>query len=188
MSGVSVIGKSIILVSAAVGSIVGFLELKDRFFVAADVPPEVTVGSKSAVSTSNNDKTIASAALGKDKANAATPVEAAPSSVPTRSVLEQVLWQRVEEQLERYDCAQIAIDRLTASAVVIPKTETSHGFVGHTLEGAVLLQVSEAPQRVRLVGCAKGPSGEAAAVDMALRGFAEQIEKSAFFKENCKGE
>ena len=75
-----------------------------------------------------------------------------------------------------------------ATATTVPEEETSHGFEGHLLDGAVTLKGRSGPERIRLAGSGKGPTGAVSAVDMALRGFGDHLKLTEIFEENCRGD
>ncbi len=181
MSTNSFMAKSVILVSALVGGVVGLFELSDRLMVATEEDGEVT--TQSITGALDNSQTGATG--GESGGGQAASVES--RDAPTRSVLERELATRIEQQLQRYDCAGVAVEQVTATALVVPDEETTHGFEGHTLEAAVVLAGSDGPERMRLVGSGKGPTGAIGATDMALRGFEEQVTQTGIFKANCKG-
>ena len=187
MSSNSLIAKSVILVSALVGGVVGLFELGDRFMTSK--PSEDVVVSQSAASGSSD-----AAERGPDEADAAGETTVALSESVSSAdrgqgtALEREIAQRVSEQLMRLECGAVEVTRVTATATTVPEEETSHGFEGHLLNGAVTLQGANGPERIRLAGSGKGPTGAASAVDMALRGFGEHLTVTEIFEANCRGD
>ncbi|QFT94544.1 hypothetical protein FIU86_16960 [Roseovarius sp. THAF9] len=181
MSTNSFMAKSVILVSALVGGVVGMFELSDRFMVSTEEDGKITTQSITGGLDNGQTGTTGGESGGGQSAAVETP------DAPTRSVLERELATRIEEQLQKHDCAGVRVEQVTATARVVPDEETTHGFEGHTLEAAVVLAGSDGPERMRLVGSGKGPTGAIGATDMALRGFGEQVTQTEIFKANCKG-
>lgn len=182
MSTNSLIAKSVILVSALIGGVVGMFELSDRLGVSTESEGGIVnqsggLGGSRQTSENSDDDSV----LAQEKV-------AATESAAVGSALQEEISVRVAERLARFDCADVAVDEVTATAIVVPDAETSHGFEGHRLEAAVVLRAEGGAERVRLAGSGKGPTGAVGAMDMALRGFDEQVTQTEIFKENCKGD
>lgn len=189
MSSNSLITKSVILVSALVGGVVGMLELSDRFMVSSTVTETETEPEDGSVMLSGagaiSDRVTR---VEDEKRLQAEEKVVASRNAALGSDLEQELAARIAEQLARLDCVEVTVDQVAAVARVVPREETSHGFEGHTLEGAVVLQGAGGPERVRLAGSGKGATGAIGAMDMALRKFDEHVTKAEIYKKNCQGD
>lgn len=183
MAGTSVIGKSVIVVSAVVGGVVGVFELSDRFYGNSETPEPTT--SETALDTANSNS---SDFLNDSTEPKASEFNASASSLPTDKSLEPVISERIGERLLVYGCESVEIDAVDVVRNKISEAETSHGFEGHTLEGTVVLSFEGVPTRFRLVGSGKGSTGAQAANDMAVQGFDEVFEDSELFKTRCKGD
>lgn len=184
MSSNSLIAKAVILVSALVGGLVGVFELSDRFMVSGETGTRTV--TQSGVGGAGAGQTVDKSLEANEVAVAAENAAKAAVAADPRSALERDLGGRVAENLARLSCSEIAVDRVTATARRVAEAETSHGFEGHTLDGAVVLAGSGGPERIRLAGSGKGPTGAEGAVDMAMRGFDEQFRQTEIFKENCR--
>ncbi|MGK7752613.1 MULTISPECIES: hypothetical protein [unclassified Roseovarius] len=103
------------------------------------------------------------------------------------TALEREVAQRVSEHLTRLECREVTVRRVTATATIVPEEETSHGFEGHLLDGVVTLEGQSGPERIRLAGSGKGPTGAVSAVDMALREFGDRLKLTEIFEANCRG-
>ncbi|MFN3210074.1 MAG: hypothetical protein ACE369_13935 [Roseovarius sp.] len=173
MSSNSLIAKSVILVSALVGGVVGLFELSDRSFAN---------GSSGAAAGQADDPDTQAGAPTAGSGAVAVPMEGGGTA------LEREIIGRVAEHLAQMNCREVTVDRVTATATTVPEEETSHGFEGHLLDGAVTLQGRSGPERILLAGSGKGPTGAISAVDMALRGFGEQLKLTEVFDVDCRGE
>ncbi len=187
MSSNSLIAKSVILVSALVGGVVGVFELGDRFMTSK--PSGDVVVTKSAASGSSDPTEHgADEAENPGDATAALSETVKEADGTAGTALEREVAQRVSEHLTRLECRNVTVGRVSATATTVPEEETSHGFEGHLLDGAVTLTGKSGPERIRLAGSGKGPTGAVSAVDMALRGFGDQLKLTEIFEENCRGD
>ncbi len=196
MPNTSFLAKSVILASAMVGGLVGLFELNDRFGFMASEPTRDGGISKTTLAGSNGtggqSGTTSEAAVEVEGTvtdeGADAPVPAPAEEEPAVTALERDVAVRVSEQLERLDCAGVTVKRVQATANTVPEEETSHGFEGHLFDGSVVLAGDGGPERIVLKGSGKGPTGAVSAVDMALRGFDEQLRQTDIFNRNCKGD